>query len=174
MCYCERCGNSDCCERLNLPEEPVLCDRCYELVKGGGGMLTKGQAISLVEMFDFFQGQRAGRELWNDKPFEIQEKDIENFSRGCHQLIEYIKNCTKTMPAVETETEEVRYAEWAYSATQRRIVCTRCRTPRPFKKVKGKEHFSTWHSKRCPECGAIMKEKERKNQEDNIRKEKEK
>ena len=54
-------------------------------------MITKEQAIDILEKFDFFQGQRAGRELWNDKPKDIQDKDIENFSRDCRLLIEYVK-----------------------------------------------------------------------------------
>ena len=54
-------------------------------------MITKEQAIDILERFDFFQGQRAGRELWNDKPKDIQDKDIEDFSRDCRLLIEYVK-----------------------------------------------------------------------------------
>jgi hypothetical protein len=54
-------------------------------------MITKEQAIDILEKFDFFQGQRAGRELWNDKPKDIQDKDIEAFSRDCRLLIEYVK-----------------------------------------------------------------------------------
>lgn len=54
-------------------------------------MITKEQAIDILEKFDFFQGQRAGRELWNDKPKDIQDKDIADFSRDCRLLIEYVK-----------------------------------------------------------------------------------
>ena len=54
-------------------------------------MITKEQAIDILEKFDFFQGQRAGRELWNDKPKNIQDKDVEDFSRDCRLLIEYVK-----------------------------------------------------------------------------------
>ena len=39
MFYCEWCGDADCCERLDLREEPILCDECYlsakEFEKGG-------------------------------------------------------------------------------------------------------------------------------------------
>ena len=42
-------------------------------------MITKEQAIDILEKFDFFQGQRAGRELWNDKPKDVQDKDIAIF-----------------------------------------------------------------------------------------------
>ena len=36
MFYCERCGEYDCCERLDLPTEPVLCDKCYEKALANG------------------------------------------------------------------------------------------------------------------------------------------
>ena len=45
-----------------------------------------------IELFDiigklqFFGGQRAGRELWNDKPREVQDADIENFNRDLDTL----------------------------------------------------------------------------------------
>lgn len=55
-------------------------------------MVTKEQVIDILEKFDFFQGQRAGRELWNDKPFDVQEKDINNFSRDVSLIKEYISD----------------------------------------------------------------------------------
>jgi hypothetical protein len=38
----------------------------------------------------FFQGQRAGRELWNDKPLAVQEQDIESFNNGISTIAKYI------------------------------------------------------------------------------------
>jgi hypothetical protein len=54
--------------------------------------ITKEQAIDILDKFDFFQGQRAGRELWNDKPFEVQEQDIKNFSNDVALLKEYLSD----------------------------------------------------------------------------------
>ena len=54
-------------------------------------MITKDKAIDIVQMFDFFQGQRAGRELWQNKPFDVQEQDIKNFQRHCEELLEYLQ-----------------------------------------------------------------------------------
>ena len=54
-------------------------------------VITKEQAIDIIEKFDLFYGQRAGRELWNEKPFKIQQRDIANFSKDCKLLLEYIK-----------------------------------------------------------------------------------
>ncbi len=43
--------------------------------------MSKERAEDILAMWEFFYGQRAGRELWADKPREIQDKDIENFNR---------------------------------------------------------------------------------------------
>ena len=31
MFCCEKCGNSDACERTDLKNDPVLCEECYSL-----------------------------------------------------------------------------------------------------------------------------------------------
>lgn len=66
-------------------------ERIAKEMEGETKMITKEQAIDILERFDFFQGQRAGRELWNDKPKDVQDKDISDFSRDCRLLIEYVK-----------------------------------------------------------------------------------
>lgn len=30
MFWCEKCGSTDACERIDLVNEPVLCDKCYK------------------------------------------------------------------------------------------------------------------------------------------------
>lgn len=54
-------------------------------------MITKEQAMEILDKFDFFQGQRASRELWSEKPFAVQEEDIANFARDVAFLKEYIE-----------------------------------------------------------------------------------
>lgn len=39
------------------------------------------QANDILEKLSFFYGQRAGRELWNDKPRNVQDEDIASFNR---------------------------------------------------------------------------------------------
>ena len=51
------------------------------------------KCLEILDKFQFFQGQRAGRELWNDKPVEIQNKDIKNFNKD----IEFIRNVLKSV-----------------------------------------------------------------------------
>lgn len=53
-------------------------------------MISKEQAIEIVRKFDFFQGQRAGRELWLDKSESLQELDLKNFRLDCAKLRDYI------------------------------------------------------------------------------------
>lgn len=39
------------------------------------------RAIDILDKWEFFYGQRAGRELWAEKPTEVQNEDIANFCR---------------------------------------------------------------------------------------------
>lgn len=50
------------------------------------------KCLEILDKFQFFQGQRAGRELWNGKSAEIQDEDIKNFNRD----IEFIRNVLKS------------------------------------------------------------------------------
>ena len=64
--------------------------------------ITKAQAIDILDKFEFFQGQRAGRELWSIKPFDVQDQDIKDFSRDVALLKEYICDA---VPASEVAKE---------------------------------------------------------------------
>ena len=72
--------------------------------------LNREQAIGILERFDFFQGQRAGRELWNDKPYEVQEQDITAFSRDVTLLIDYIKELTEENERLKAENDRMHKA----------------------------------------------------------------
>ena len=47
--------------------------------------------LDILEKWDFFYGQRAGRELWVDKPRAMQDKDIDNFKRDLKKITEFVK-----------------------------------------------------------------------------------
>lgn len=49
------------------------------------------KAIEILDKLSFFGGQRAGRELWNDKPREVQDEDIASFNRDIEYLREFIR-----------------------------------------------------------------------------------
>ena len=73
-------------------------------------MIDKEQALEIIDKHDFFN-DRAGRELWADKPKEIQDEDIINAHEDYEALKEYILNqpkvgewipCNSFLPPRET------------------------------------------------------------------------
>lgn len=48
-------------------------------------------AEEVLDKLQFFGGQRAGRELWNDKLREVQDEDIANFNRDIEYLRDFIR-----------------------------------------------------------------------------------
>ena len=49
--------------------------------------MTREEAITdILEKWSFFFGQRAGRELWGDKPKEVQDQDIADFNRDMNTV----------------------------------------------------------------------------------------
>jgi hypothetical protein len=53
------------------------------------------EILDILKKWDFFYGQRAGRELLADKPREIQDIDIENFRRDLEKVTEFVKRYSK-------------------------------------------------------------------------------
>lgn len=61
------------------------------------------RAIEILDKWEFFYGQRAGRELWADKPTEVQDEDIANFCRDLGLVREAMEQqrwipCSKKLP----------------------------------------------------------------------------
>lgn len=96
------------------------------------------QAEDILDKWDFFYGQRAGRELWAEKPREVQDKDIENFCRDLSTLRSVIKNAP-TVDAVP-----VVHGRWTYYSTTMQE-CSNCH-----------RHTARHKFKYCPHCGAKM------------------
>lgn len=68
------------------------------------------KAIEILDKLSFFGGQRAGRELWNDKPREVQDEDIANFNRDVEWLRDFIcRMDAGWIPAEEKPTEDGFY-----------------------------------------------------------------
>lgn len=66
-------------------------------------MISKDRVIDILSRWRFFLGQRAGRELWLDKPREIQDQDVADFDRDALKILEYV---------ISTGNEEVRHGKW--------------------------------------------------------------
>ena len=54
------------------------------------------QAKDILSKWEFFYGQRAGRELWADKPRAVQDQDIADFNRD----VEIVRSALKAEPVV--------------------------------------------------------------------------
>ena len=73
------------------------------------------RAIEILDKLSFFGGQRAGRELWNDKPREAQDEDIASFNRDIKWLRDFIRNymndgwipVEERLPEVDEDVEEI-------------------------------------------------------------------
>ena len=95
------------------------------------------QAQDILNKWQFFYGQRAGRELWADKPKEVQDQDIADFNRD----VEIVRSAL--------EAEPVRHGRWE-----------RGDNFKPKCSVCGEFHLYAWpdHKKcnYCPNCGARM------------------
>ena len=53
---------------------------------------TQNNVFDILDKMEFFQGQRAGRELWNDKPKEVQDKDIADFIKDINYIRSYLQD----------------------------------------------------------------------------------
>lgn len=94
--------------------------------------MNKERAEEILAMWEFFYGQRAGRELWADKPKEIQDKDIENFNRD--------------MAVVRKALDDLRLqGQWLHRENGV-AYCSECE----MDAVEDGTNF-------CPECGADMR-----------------
>ena len=70
----------------------------------------KSEILEILDKFEFFYGQRAGRELWHSKPMNVQNEDIENFNRDIQKIRDYVKT-SYDVEAVVKELEELKQIE---------------------------------------------------------------
>ena len=67
------------------------------------------KANDILDKFDFFN-QRVGRELWSDKPKDIQDKDIEIFSNNVKFLKDFINRLQADKEALIAGQETLQKA----------------------------------------------------------------
>lgn len=58
----------------------------------GNKTLKKDSILEILDKMEFFGGQRAGRELWAEKPKDVQDKDIRDFNRDIASLREFVQS----------------------------------------------------------------------------------
>ena len=105
-------------------------------------MMTREEAIiDILEKWSFFFGQRAGRELWGDKPKEVQDQDIADFNRDMNTV------CSALRPVSREQVEKVWRGEWIAVGA---ITCKCSRCQHSELSTRANEYLF------CPRCGAPM------------------
>ena len=61
-----------------------------------------------LDKIQFFQGQRAGRELWNEKPKDVQDKDLSTFNRDIDSVRDYIVVLENEIMNLRNQRAELR------------------------------------------------------------------
>lgn len=51
---------------------------------------TIDEIMDILDKWQFILGQRAGRELWVDKPTEVQNEDLANFNRDLEKVRSFV------------------------------------------------------------------------------------
>lgn len=77
-------------------------------------MTREEKVLDILDKWEFFFGQRAGRELWADKPIEVQNQDIADFN----QDVQFVRSALREQPRWIPVTERLP------DATGKYIVCT--------------------------------------------------
>lgn len=101
------------------------------------------EVLDILDKWEFFYGQRAGRELWADKPTEVQDQDIANFNRD----IQIVRS------ALSSETMRPK-GRWKFVDIDGWWVneCSICGDMTPNRDG----CYPDWNY--CPNCGADMRE----------------
>lgn len=70
-----------------------------------------GKVFEILSKWEFFYGQRAGRELWADKPKEVQDQDIANFNRDIETVKNWVNEAARLMGYEVVEDDHIPQAE---------------------------------------------------------------
>lgn len=107
-------------------------------------MRITDKAIDILDKWEFFYGQRAGRELWGEKPTEVQDQDIADFNRD---ILVVRSAITALRP----------FGQWVHGKTlHTKRYCSNCGCSRPYEKRN--KNYLVWSSNFCPSCGSDMRE----------------
>ena len=101
------------------------------------------KVFDILDKWEFFFGQRAGRELWGDKPKAVQDQDIADFNRD----MKIVRSALR--PVSREQVEKVWRGEWVGvpSMGVYDTVCSKCGYCPGIR---------FWSSDFCPHCGAPM------------------
>ena len=99
-------------EAIEVIEQDIPCEHDRDLIEALEMAISalqkneNGELVDKLKQLRFFN-QRAGRELWGDKPREIQDKDIENADEIFSKAISALSDIEKIR--VEITTKIIHY-----------------------------------------------------------------
>ena len=110
---CQTCGAKVKFDNAECDKEPRMAleyfNRRFEERERDDEII---KAFDILNKFEFFEGQRAGRELWGVKPTEIQEEDIRDFVDDIAFLRDFINRQKAEIERLKAEAEMTEgYAE---------------------------------------------------------------
>lgn len=73
---------------------------------------TFNEVIDILDKWQFFLGQRAGRELWMDKPTAIQEEDLANFNRDLETVRSFVNSYLQRLFQAKKRRNEMHSREY--------------------------------------------------------------
>ena len=106
-------------------------------------MTREEKVFDILAKWEFFFGQRAGRELWGDKAKAVQDQDITDFNRD----IEIVRSALR--PVSREQVEKAWKGEWV-GVPNMGVYDTAC------SKCGYCPGIRFWDSDFCPACGAPM------------------
>ena len=106
-------------------------------------MTREEKVFDILAKWEFFFGQRAGRELWGDKPKEVQDQDIADFNLDMNTVRSALR------PVSREQVEKVWRGEWV-GVPNMGVYDTAC------SKCGYCPGIRFWDSDFCLNCGAPM------------------
>ena len=109
------------------------------------------KVFDILSKWDFFFGQRAGRELWTDKTREMQDKDIVDFNQDMRAVRKWVSEaaCLMGYEVVEehTQTHGKMHADAIENA---RVHLEEANMDKPLKDQQAKADAGKPHPSYCP------------------------
>ena len=84
------------------------------------------QAHDILNKWQFFFGQRAGRELWAAKPKEVQDQDIAHFNRDVEIVRSVLKDKVGYKMSSTTGRDRMMCSKCLKDITEDAVFCKYC------------------------------------------------
>ena len=156
---CKNCGLRGECSHCNTKwftehSNSEIPNMSENLTSSDDGILNINGIFDILDQFHFFLGQRAGRELWGDKPRAVQDRDIANFNRNLQIIRNYIKQNTASSDVPDINVGKIdEVCEWRLCDEEANVYDTACGNSEMLFDGSPSENEYEF----CPYCGKKIK-----------------